>query len=306
MKFKYSIIIPHYNSTEELKRLLDSIPTRRDIQVIVIDDKSNDSSFINVISNSKVNNIQYYFNKGTKGAGAARNIGLMHAEGQYLIFADADDYFTKDAFKIIDNETYKSETNFDIIYFNATSIDSNGHTGFRHVKISSLIDNFINKRGKNYIEKLKYNHQGPCAKLYRNEFISSNSIKFDQTIVANDGIFTFKAAKNSKKIRVSKEIIYCITQSDNSLTTEKNIENYRLRLEVFVKCYKYLSDSERAKVGISPLPILYLGRQYGFIELIRSINYLKNNNIQILQNPPLSRDKFKNLYIRTFKNRVRR
>ena len=39
--YKYSVVIPHYNSAELLRRMLASIPERDDIQIIVADDGSN-------------------------------------------------------------------------------------------------------------------------------------------------------------------------------------------------------------------------------------------------------------------------
>lgn len=296
---RYSIIIPHYNSENELSRLLKTIPNRKDIEVIVIDDKSETISFINVLNNSKLNNISYYLNNGAKGAGAARNIGLNNANGEFLIFADSDDYFTETAFGAIDYELANCKDDTDIIFFNVTSVDHDGNIGFRHIKTSYLVSRFLRKKGKYYEEKLKFNHQGPCAKLYRRGFLTRNAIIFDEIIVANDGMFTFRAAKESRSIQVSKEVIYCITQSSGTLTTTKNVNNYRLRLEVFVNCYNYLSESDRFKTGMSPLPILYMSKGYGINEFLRSINYLRINKVSLLRNLPISKDKIKNLYVQT-------
>ena len=67
---KFSLIIPHHGDDRLLDRLLKSIPDRDDLETIVIrDDKA-------------------------KGAGWARNKGLEHAVGEYVLFADSDDYFT--------------------------------------------------------------------------------------------------------------------------------------------------------------------------------------------------------------------
>src|SRR5690554_7988035 len=103
MSFKYSVIIPHYNCEDGLERLLKSIPNKDTIEVIVVDDRSSTELFKDVINKSHLVNISGYINEGVKGAGAARNIGLEKAKGEFLVFADSDDFFTLDAFKSIEN-----------------------------------------------------------------------------------------------------------------------------------------------------------------------------------------------------------
>ena len=95
--FKLSIIIPHYNTSDLLEKLLSTIPKDKNIEVIVIDDKSQDKH-IEDIEDLKTEEkyIDFLFLKNQtlkKGAGTCRNIGLDHAQGEWVLFADADDYF---------------------------------------------------------------------------------------------------------------------------------------------------------------------------------------------------------------------
>ena len=99
----YSIIIPHHNTPDLLKRCLLSIPKRDDVQVIVVDDKSDDSYL------PAVRKIQecfspwefIYLTEG-KGAGHARNVGIDYSKGDWLLFADSDDYFVSDFSSLLD------------------------------------------------------------------------------------------------------------------------------------------------------------------------------------------------------------
>ena len=81
----YSIIIPHKNIPNLLQRCLDTIPQRNDIQVIVIDDNSDDSivDFNNFPKWTGIH-YEYYLTKGNNGAGFARNYGLKYAKGQWM------------------------------------------------------------------------------------------------------------------------------------------------------------------------------------------------------------------------------
>lgn len=100
--YHYSIIIPHKNTPRLLERCLCSIPTWDEIQIIIIDDNSNSESvdFSHFPGNGR-KNTEILFTKEGKGAGYARNIGLSHARGKWIIFADADDFFTADCFTIL-------------------------------------------------------------------------------------------------------------------------------------------------------------------------------------------------------------
>jgi glycosyltransferase involved in cell wall biosynthesis len=137
----FSIIIPHKNIPNLLQRCLDSIPRREDIQIIVIDDNSDG----NIVDFKKFpglgeKNVEVYFTKEGKGAGYARNVGLAHAKGNWLLFADADDFYCDNLLQILDE--YK-ETNFDIVYFSTISCFSTTLApANRHLRTEKLILNY--------------------------------------------------------------------------------------------------------------------------------------------------------------------
>ena len=101
MNYTYSIIIPHYNSPELLKRMLASIPERDDIQILVIDDYSTSENVSKVKALSH-KNLEIVFLKQNRGAGYARNVGLERVKGKWVSVVDADDVYDKDTFSILD------------------------------------------------------------------------------------------------------------------------------------------------------------------------------------------------------------
>ena len=91
-----SIIVPHFNSPALLQRLLDSIPNQENVEVLVIDDLSNShlKEYYECKDRNSDRNVIFLNNTvQNKGAGGARNVGLAHAKGKWLLFADSDDYF---------------------------------------------------------------------------------------------------------------------------------------------------------------------------------------------------------------------
>ena len=90
-----SIIIPMYNSEETIEEVIHSVQkqTLKDLEIICIDDGSDDSSYeiVNrlLCSDKRIR----LFTQKNIGAGATRNKGIQLAKGEYVIFLDADDYY---------------------------------------------------------------------------------------------------------------------------------------------------------------------------------------------------------------------
>ena len=89
----YSLVIPHKNTPKLLQRCLESIPQREDVEVIVVDDNSDEHLKPYVNRHDVI--LLDIGSDWSKGAGRARNIGLSQAKGRWVLFADADDYYEK-------------------------------------------------------------------------------------------------------------------------------------------------------------------------------------------------------------------
>lgn len=92
---KVSVIVPVYNSEQELRDCLDSLveQTEKDIEIIVIDDASTDNSpEIEAEYQKKYPNVKVYRNERNLGQSETRNRGIELAEGDYIACLDSDDY----------------------------------------------------------------------------------------------------------------------------------------------------------------------------------------------------------------------
>ena len=86
----FSVVIPTYNRLPLLKEALDSVwrQTLTNYEVIVVDDGSTDGTAR--FARSMGQSIKL-LEQTNRGPGAARNLGLEHARGQYVAFLDSDD-----------------------------------------------------------------------------------------------------------------------------------------------------------------------------------------------------------------------
>lgn len=95
---KISFIVPVYNNEKTIEKTLNSILNQNnkdiDFEIVVINDGSTDNSK-NIIEKYKSNENIRIFNKENEGIATTRNFGVDHAEGEYIIFVDGDDYVEK-------------------------------------------------------------------------------------------------------------------------------------------------------------------------------------------------------------------
>lgn len=120
---KFSVIIPCYNSSSTIVESMDSVihQTYNDWEMIVVDDCSTDETVTVVsqyIDEHPECRIRLYCKEINSGPGKSRNLAMKMAVGDYFLFLDSDDFYTKDAFEIINARIEK--TNADIVGYGNT------------------------------------------------------------------------------------------------------------------------------------------------------------------------------------------
>lgn len=239
---KYSIIIPHKNAPDLLRRCLASIPNRTDIEIIIVDDNSSAEKvdFSHFPGTERKNTHIIYIKEGeSKGAGNARNIALPLAKGEFIIFADCDDFFN-DCFNDILTD-YKN-TNYDVIYFNANSVDSITYKpSFRVDHLHEFYDIYNTNKALGILY-FRYMFTEPWCKIIKTSLIKENNIHFDSTCVNNDVLFSNEIGGYAKNIAIDKRKGYCVTSREGSLCQTDTPEAHSARFYVHAKWNKFLID----------------------------------------------------------------
>ncbi len=237
MKKIISIIVPHYNSPISLIKLLKSIGHHDDLEVIVVDDMSTDFLYEYNVCQEKFERQDVVFLKNTteqKGAGKCRNIGLSNAHGQWLLFADADDYMLTGWYDVVKKYV---NCNSDIVYF----VPQGDKKTERYKTFSDLIDD-VNSNMPWAESRLKYHFSPPWSKMIRKSLVDLNQIFFGETRYSNDVLFSVKTGYHAKTITISNESIYYLCEQENSLTKQISFESISIRNEVNCEAYAFLKD----------------------------------------------------------------
>lgn len=257
---EYSIIIPHHNSSNLLERLLLSIEKNYSFQVIVVDDNSNEAEYNKLEELQKRDDLpvfELYKNEG-KTAGGARNTGLKHAKGKWIIFADSDDYFMPAFYSLI--EKYGS-SDYDLIYFNVSSSYSDtGERAYRDGHIKTLIKKYTENNDFNYLRCL---YLAPWGKMIKRELIASNNITFAEVPSGNDMWFSARTGIEANKICVDTNELYVITVSSGSLTTTLTKDRFNCRFEETLRVNNYIREHHLSRYQISVLYFILKSYMFG-------------------------------------------
>lgn len=239
--YKFTIIIPHKNIPNLLQRCLCSIPKREDLQVIIIDDNS-DPGIVDFGNFPGIGeeNIEVVFTKEGKGAGYARNIGLKYAKGEWLLFADADDFYNYSIGEILDRHINSS---CDIIFFDSCSLDSETYANsFRSAFTHEMIKLYAKNKEEGEFQ-LRYYLGVPWSKIIKKDLIDKYKIRFDETQITNDNTFSYLCGYYAQKIDVDPVAGYCITTRADSLTfTPLSDEKILNKVDISVRRHKFLSS----------------------------------------------------------------
>ena len=221
----YSFIIPHKNSPQLLSRCINTIPQRSDIEIIVVDDHSVAPLFQPTdLSIGERTDVTYICQQESRGAGAARNKGLAIAQGKWLVFADADDYFTDNLNGLLDK--YADDTQLDLVYLNAQVVDNHGVT--LPLPISTYMQNYLDHRL--YAEPvLKFKVFAPWIRMVKRQLVHDRQLKFDEIFVGNDAIFSLSCSRYAAHFACESAIIYNYYQPATGSCTSKYYNQQNLK-----------------------------------------------------------------------------
>lgn len=218
---KISIIIPVYKVEEYIRECADSILAQdyADYEIILVDDGSPDrcpdicDSF--ALRDGRVKVIH----KKNEGPSAARNTGLLSAEGDYIWFVDSDDYIAENSLKKI-SEYFEKDP--DIIRFNAFSLK-----GDKKEKMRDIENGYSGEADHKTVCALA---ETACTKslfpfgwrnVYKREFLLKNDLKFAGGLsYGEDSVLNSAAYFLAEKIIFIDDFLYVYRLRDDGLSKQ--------------------------------------------------------------------------------------
>ncbi len=211
---KVSVIVPIYNAAQYLRECLDSIvnQTLKEIEIILIDDGSTDSSAVickEYLSDSRVT----YYHKENEGLAAARDDGMMRAHGEYIGFVDSDDWIESDMYEKMYAAAKSNDS--DIVFCNCIQ-NEKGYRFSREIPEgaynreeikSELLPKtlaFISKDGGK--RSIRWSN---CMRIYKTETLTKNGIRFDRRLRRSQDLqLTYEAMLAAQNFYYIDEPLY--------------------------------------------------------------------------------------------------
>ena len=251
---KISVIIPMYNCENTILELIDSILSQsyKNYEVILVNDGSTDAT-LTVLEPilSEMSNI-ILVNQENQGAPIARNNGMNHAKGDYILFCDSDDIFYPKSFeKLIE---CAMRENSDIVI--GTKVD------FKANSEENTKSQITLKKRFEWLKDRKYVVCDPVPgnKLFKRSFLKSNEIEFSNVRIGQDLSFYLKSCFSNAKISIIPDEVYKYRIRENSVS-----RTYKLDTIIDIKksihsIYGYLDKTKN--------------EDYDLLEMIKMTNYL--------------------------------
>ncbi|MCT0499924.1 MAG: glycosyltransferase family 2 protein [Lactococcus cremoris] len=221
---KISVIIANYNNAPYLEKMLDSLVHQTigldALQLLFIDDKSTDNS-AEIVEKylQKYSSIEFYqLKENTGGAHGPRNIGILNARGEYLVFLDADDWYDENALQYMSEILDKS--NDDMGFFGiAQSI--NGKLSLKSK--AYIFDGNQTGRDIQELPTAFYEWLGPQGIMLRKDLVERNNLHFVNQRVADDVTFFYQALRTAKTISRGTELTTYLNRDADNISLSKSI-----------------------------------------------------------------------------------
>lgn len=165
---KLNIIIPAYQAERTLRRCLDSFVCQsfRDWQILLVDDASTDGTKSICDEYARTDQrIRPIHLRQNSGLSAARNAGLAKAKGEYVTFADSDDYIAADTLKEV-MEELAVHPDYDILEYPVYE-----HFGNKRQRLLQFRKQEFTDMREYWLAGKAYSHAYACNKIYRRDVL---------------------------------------------------------------------------------------------------------------------------------------
>ena len=197
-----SIIVPIYNAEAYLPKCLDSLlaqTTDERLQIILVDDASSDNSLAIAHRYAEKDARIEVYRQEHAGQSAARNLGLQHAQGDFIAFVDADDSIAPDWCE----RHLKAMEGVDYV-----------QSGYKRVRNTDGA--VLNTK----LPKNRYQFTSPCMRLYRRKAIAG--MRFEIGSIYEDVRFSTNLWLSDATCRLIRYTGYLYTLNPESTTSTRH------------------------------------------------------------------------------------
>ena len=279
-----SVVIPVYNVENYLKKCVDSVLKQdyKNIEILLIDDGSTDNSgsICDLFKNEYPQKIMSYHKKNG-GLSDARNYGIKHANGKYIIFVDSDDWIESTTI----STAYSTMTRVgaDIAVY-GISVDTDNKVLKQKMPKKEKV--LTSSEGIIYLNSFKAIDVSACNKMFNKKLF--NDIKFPTGKLCEDYYIMYRLFEKANKIVTIPQVFYHYYQRQNSI-----VRNSKINMD-----YLYAAQEEMNYLNKYHKDIAYTGETGYAFAMITMYHMKYTRNMSIDKKEMLSKlKKYKNSII---------
>lgn len=222
---KVSVIVPVYNAGEYIGQMLDSVlgQSMQEIEIICVNDGSTDNSGEIIRSFMDRDSRIMLLEQSNINAGAARNQGLLHARGKYVVFWDADDQFHRRALELMCRKMQRTQADICVcgvceFVQGGKMYEADGYLKTEFIPDKDPFNKFdLRDTIFNFGSNMVWN------KMFRRKFLVSHQLRFQEIRQANDTAFVMKAMFAADRITyVDRYLAFYRVDNADSLTMKSS------------------------------------------------------------------------------------
>lgn len=272
-----SVIVPIYNSAAYLRNCIESLcnQTYSDIEIILIDDGSQDGSGAICDEYASLDKRIRVFHKENGGVSSARNLGMREASGEYFVCVDSDDYVEPDYVFLLMKARQDFPDSGHIWCCFQTVTDYKKSNATAYLSGSELYSFF--DRSQIMTLHGMWLDAAPFAKLYNTQIVRENGLIMDESrSLGEDILFNYsylEVEPNTEIVVVNKSVYNYVRINNNSL----DHKYYPDLLELYQEISFYtLTFLKKWSVNEGQIQLFWNGVFYQYEKVLR--NTMRNEN----------------------------
>jgi len=238
MKGLVSVIIPVYKVEKYLDECVNSVvnQTYKNLEIILVDDGSPDNCPAICDAWAEKDSRIKVIHKENGGLSDARNTGMDHSSGEYILFVDSDDYYeNNNSIELLVDTACSKES--DVVCFNYKRFYENKNS-FSPKLCTVPKYNTIDDMVKNNVYT-----SSAGLKLISRSLVADSGLLFEKGIYSEDIEFSAKLMLLAQNITFCDDAVYVYRSRSGSITTSIKEKNITDIFNVIEKLTKAVTDN---------------------------------------------------------------
>lgn len=286
-----SVVIPAYNVSNYIEKCVESVrnQTYKNLEIILIDDGSTDSTPMILDKISKQDDRILVIHNSNRGVSATRNCGISKARGDYITFVDGDDFLAEDFVEYFTSIMDETAADFCVSENCITKQgDASGDYSYKSIDADKMVGLLLSPRIV----------VGCWNKMFKTSFIKNNNLFFVEKLSYGEGLnYICRCAQLSQKsVLTQYKGYYYRRNNESSATTAFNMRkiiNGELSLKMIEDSIKFNTDYSRAMLQLhksmyysGACTRLRVNREYKKykVEYKQWVKYIRSNWFYIVSN----------------------